>query len=82
MPIDLAASLPMLLPRAVSWAEAQSSIVLANGDMLKPPQLDLARGVGVVKPEKIRIGVVDHLPCLLTPRCAMPPCKLACSAQA
>jgi hypothetical protein len=62
MPIDLAASLPMLLPRAVSWAEAQSSIVLMNGDMLKPCELDLARGVGVVKPEKIRIGVVDHLP--------------------
>src|SRR5207249_7082459 len=29
---------------------------------LKSPGLELARSVGVVKPEKIRIGVVDRLP--------------------
>jgi hypothetical protein len=60
MPIDLAASLPMLLPRAVAWAEA--SVVLTSGNALQPPELELARSVGVVKPEKIRIGVVDRLP--------------------
>lgn len=62
VPIDLAASLPLLLPRAVAWAEAQASIVLASDNSLNPAALELARRVGVVKPEKIRIGVVDHLP--------------------
>jgi hypothetical protein len=62
MSVDLAASLPLLLPRAVAWAEAQAGIVLASGIALKPPGLQLARGVGVIKPENIRIGVVDLLP--------------------
>jgi hypothetical protein len=52
----------MLLPRAVAWAEAQSNIVLATGNPLKPSGLELARSVSVAKPEKIRIGVVDRLP--------------------
>ena len=62
MPVDLAASLALLLPRAVAWAEAQAGIVLASGIALKPPGLQLARGVGVINPENIRIGVVDLLP--------------------
>jgi len=60
--MNLAASLPTLLPRAVAWAEVQSSAALANGITLKPPELELARSVGVVKPQNIRIGVVDRLP--------------------
>ena len=62
MPIDLAASLPMLLPSAIAWAEAQASIVLTSGNALNPPKLQLARNVGVVKPERIRIRVFDRLP--------------------
>jgi hypothetical protein len=62
MPVDLAASLPLLLPRAVAWAEAQAGIVLASGIALKPSGLQLACGVGVINPENIRIGVVDLLP--------------------
>ena len=60
--MNLAASHPTLLPRAVAWAEVQSSAALANGITLKPPELELARSVGVVKPQNIRIGVVDRLP--------------------
>ena len=60
--MNLAASLPTLLPRAVAWAEVQSSAALANGITLKPPELELARSVGVVRPQNIRIGVVDRLP--------------------
>ncbi len=62
MPVDLAASLPLFLPRAVAWAEAQAGVVLANGIPLKQASLQIARGVGVIKPENIRIGVVDDLP--------------------
>ena len=62
MPADLAASLPSLLSRAVAWAETQAGIVLANGTQLSRPALQIARRVGVIKPENIRIGVVDGLP--------------------
>lgn len=62
MPADLAASLPSLLPRAVAWAETQAGIVLANGTQISRPALQIERGVGVIKPENIRIGVVDGLP--------------------
>jgi hypothetical protein len=62
MPIDLAASLPALLPRAVAWAEAQSRSVLERGSPLKAADLALARRVGVWRPEKIRVSVVDRMP--------------------
>ena len=62
MPVDLATSLPLLLPRAVAWAEAQADAVLAGGIALESPGLRLARDVGVRNPESIRIGVVDRLP--------------------
>jgi 2-methylisocitrate lyase-like PEP mutase family enzyme len=62
MSIDLAASLPLLLPRAVAWAEAQADAVLASGVPLESSGLQLARGVGVRNPANVRIGVVDLLP--------------------
>jgi hypothetical protein len=62
MPVALAASLPLLLPRAVAWAEAEAGIVLASGIAPTPSGLQLARGVEVIHPENIRIGVVDRLP--------------------
>jgi hypothetical protein len=62
MPVDLPSSLPMLVPRAIAWAQAQSQLVLVHGIALKAPGLALARSVGVIHPEHIRIAVVDHLP--------------------
>ena len=62
MPIDLAFSLPMLVPRAIAWAEAQSQLVLRHGASPKPPALARARSVGVVNPNQIRVRVVDRLP--------------------
>ncbi len=62
MPIDLEASLPALLPRAVAWAEAQSRSVLERGSALKAAELTLARRVGVWRPENIRVSVVDRMP--------------------
>ena len=60
--MNLAASLPVLLPRAIAWAEAQSRAVLGQGVSPTAPMVALARSVGVIRPERIRIAVVDRLP--------------------
>ncbi len=49
-------------PRAVSWAETQQAGILETGFSLPPEQMDIARKVGVARPEKIRIPFVDKLP--------------------
>jgi hypothetical protein len=55
--------LPQLLPRAIAWAEAQSrNICFLRGDPLSAPRLALARAVGVVRPELIRIWNVPEIP--------------------
>ena len=62
MVFDLATVLPQLLPRAIEWAEVRSAEVLGKGVVLPPDRLALARAVGVVQPEKIRVSLVDRLP--------------------
>ena len=47
------------MPRAIEWAEAQARVVLGQGVSLKPPGLQLARRVGVVSPEQIRVAIVS-----------------------
>lgn len=59
---DLAAMLPALLPRAIVWAEARSSEVLATGDPLSDVGLRLARAVGVANPDYVRVSTVSSLP--------------------
>ena len=51
MPIDLAAALPQLLPRAIEWVEAQEAKVQRLGTPLSLDGIALARAVGVVLPE-------------------------------
>ena len=60
--MDLQAALPLLLPKAIAWAEEQASRVAGSGRLLDERQLELARGVGVARPERIRVAVVDALP--------------------
>src|SRR5713226_1266653 len=62
MMMDLQAVLPLLLPRAVAWAEEQQGDILASGFRLSAEQVVMARGVGVAHPENIRIKLVDALP--------------------
>ena len=62
MLLDLLATLPLILPKAIEWAEAQSSFVCETGQPLNEKLLAVARRVGVVQPERIRIAEVDHLP--------------------
>ena len=60
--MDLEAALPLLLPRAIAWAEEQERDIIASGVQLSPDQVAMARGVGVARPEDIRVKLVDALP--------------------
>ena len=60
--IALKMHLPRLLPKAIAWAEAQQSDILATGFPLSPQQIIIAKEVGVAIPENIRIKAVDQLP--------------------
>jgi len=54
--------LPVLLPRVLAWANAQAAHIARQGVPLNAPSLTLARRVGVVHPERIRILVVPAVP--------------------
>jgi hypothetical protein len=65
--LDLRTALPQLLPLAIAWAEEQSQHVALVGQGLSPSGLALARAVGVVHPELIRVKLVDQLPLPVNP---------------
>lgn len=52
----------MLLPRAIAWAEDRAAEVAHSGTALDNCLLTVARSVGVVRPELIRIALVNALP--------------------
>lgn len=54
--------LSRLLPKAIAWAEAQSTKVCAEGVPLDSQHLRLAKAVGVVQPERIRVCTVHRVP--------------------
>jgi hypothetical protein len=60
--MDLARSLPMLLPRAIAWATAESRRALESGTPLDGDGLEIARRVGVVSPRKVRTIIAGGLP--------------------
>ena len=60
--MDLQASLPFLLPKAIAWAERESQRIANSGRALTDRERELAREVGVAKPEQIRIALVGALP--------------------
>ena len=62
MPIDLAAALPRLLPKAVSWAQLQSQAALERGRPLSPDEQADAQAAGVQRPHRVRVAVVDAIP--------------------
>jgi hypothetical protein len=62
MKLQLATLLPQLLPPAIEWAEARSREILETGMPLSDTGIVLARAVGVVHPEKIRVSTVTALP--------------------
>jgi hypothetical protein len=62
MQVDLKAALPDLLPKAISWAEAEATRGAGAGRELTGRERDFARKVGVTHPERIRVMTVDALP--------------------
>jgi hypothetical protein len=60
--MDLQAALPLLLPKAIAWAESEASAAAAAGHALNELALGVARRVGVTHPELIRIALMDSLP--------------------
>lgn len=60
--MDLRTELPRLLPRAIAWAEAQAAHVAESGRSLDDREVQLACGVGVAQPERVRVALVEALP--------------------
>lgn len=51
-----------LLPLAIEWVEQQETHILASGAGLTELQMNDARMVGVVHPERVRVLAVDAIP--------------------
>ena len=60
--MDLRQALPHLLPLAIAWAEAEAKHVADSGDALTSHEEEIARAVGVRRPDLVRIAIVDALP--------------------
>ena len=60
--MDLNATLPDLLPKVISWAEAEAARGAGAGRELTEREREFARKVGVRHPERIRVITVDALP--------------------
>jgi hypothetical protein len=57
----------ILLPLACAWAEKQETDILKQGVALTKAQLDWARRIGIVEPERVRLRVVEEIPLPLEP---------------
>jgi hypothetical protein len=55
-------NLARLLPLAQRWAEEQAAGILRAGRPLTANEVSLATRVGVRRPERVRIDVVDRIP--------------------
>ena len=52
----------LILPLASEWAEAKEKVVLKHGDPLSISQIEDAKRVGVIHPERVRIFKVPQIP--------------------
>ena len=68
MTFDLRAVLPVLVPKAIAWAEAECSSIAQAGQPLTDDLLAVARSVGVLHPEHIRVAEVPCIPLPDDPR--------------
>lgn len=62
MTFDLLAALPAIAPKAIEWAEDHSSAIAQFGQPLNAALLSVARSVGVLHPERVRVTEVASLP--------------------
>ena len=59
LPLD---ELPELFPHVVAWIKALDQRATESGRILTEIETSLARGVGVRRPDKVRVLVVDNIP--------------------
>ncbi len=59
---NLKQALPGLMPVAIQWAEATAEYVALSGRPLDEVECEIARRVGVCRPERIRLLRVDRMP--------------------
>lgn len=62
MTFDLRAALPLLISKAIAWAEVQSSQMAKTGKPLNDVLNSVAKSIGVLRPDLIRIVEVPRLP--------------------
>lgn len=60
--MDLRQALPHLLPSAIAWAEAEAKKAAQTGTALTADEEQIAREMGVQRPESVRVAMVDQLP--------------------
>jgi hypothetical protein len=60
--MDLRAALSFLLPKAIAWAQDEALRAATSGRALTAEEITLARKVGVVNAEVVRIQSCDRLP--------------------
>ena len=60
--MDIQTRLPLLVPKAIAWAQEQSHLILRSGFTLNEKGQALATHVGVAKPGLVRIKHVSELP--------------------
>jgi len=60
--MDLKAALPYLLLEAIAWADTQAAHCAGSGRPLDDGEAQLARSVGVTRPDRVRVALVDTLP--------------------
>lgn len=51
-----------LIPLACRWAESQERFIIENGRALTAAELHLARSIGILRAERIRVLTVDSVP--------------------
>ncbi len=59
---DLKQALPLLLPKAIEWAEAVAAHAVSNGRVLTEREMEITLRVGVAQPELVRVAMVDRMP--------------------
>lgn len=59
---SIKSALPVLLPSAILWAERTAAEYASRGDALNAVGIELARRVGVSRPEEIRLLLVEEMP--------------------
>ena len=64
---DLAAELARLLPKAIAWAQLEEAAARRSGSRLNASDVQLARAVGVRRPELVRVVEAVELPFPLDP---------------